>query len=144
MKTFTAAFLLLLSSLLLVSAKSDSLPPPVGKEKLTFAQIEAQKDELKDKIVLLEIDKLLGEGSDFGHGLMRYIAKDTSGSPTAYGQVVFPKEGLKKLRLDEKPGKGPFTVYVRVHVFGGKAAALSEAVGTHFAANGEKNGTYNW
>ena len=41
--------------------KSATLPPPVGKEKFTFQQIEQQKDQLKDKIVLVEIT-LVGEG----------------------------------------------------------------------------------
>ena len=35
--------------------KSASLPPPVGKKKFTLQQIEQQKDQLKDKIVLIEI-----------------------------------------------------------------------------------------
>ena len=143
MKTFTAV-VVLLSSSLLVMAKSDRLPPPVSKEKLTFEEIENQKDELKDKIVLVEIGRLLGGGSATENGLVRYIAKDTSDSPTPYGQIEFPKAGLKKLGLIEKPDKGPFTVYVRVHVFGGKAAALNEAVGTHFSPKGERGGTYSW
>jgi hypothetical protein len=32
----------------------------------------------------------------------------------------------------------------RCHIFGGKAAVLSEAVGTHFTAKGEKGEIYSW
>jgi hypothetical protein len=42
------------------AAEKESLPDPVGSEKLTFQQIEQQKDALKYKIVLIEIGKLLG------------------------------------------------------------------------------------
>ena len=50
-------------------------------------------------------------------GLARFIAKDTSDGPTPYGQIAFPQEGLKKLGLIDNPEKGPFVVYVQVHVF---------------------------
>ena len=59
--------------------KSASLPPPVVREKFTFQQIEQQKDQLKDNIVLVEIT-LVGEGGDIGNGMLRYFAEDTSGS----------------------------------------------------------------
>jgi hypothetical protein len=123
-------------------AQQSPLSAPVGKEKLTFQQIENQKIALKDKIVLVEILRLLGDGSDFGSGIVRYLAKDTSGSERPYGQILFPREVLNK------PGflnnKDPFSVYVRVHYLGGKAAALCEAVGTHFSIDPQGNATYEW
>src|SRR4051794_35076403 len=138
------SLLLVLLTALTSFAQSDGPPPPLGEDKLTFSQIEKRKDRLKDKVVRLEIATLLGKGTDWGNGLMRYIAKDTSGGATPYGQVAFPKEGLERLGLVEKPDKGPFTVYVRIRVFGGKAAALSEVVGSKFTADGEKGGSYSW
>src|SRR5207244_1590099 len=103
---------------------SASVPPPLGKKKFTFQQIEQQKDQLKDKIVLIEIT-LVGEGGDIGSGMLRYFAEDTSGSAMPYGRV-------------------DFSVYARVHVFPEKeAAAICVAVGTHVAVeNGEA--TYSW
>src|SRR6266446_9290819 len=108
--------------------KSASLPAPVGKEKFTFQQIDQQKDQLKDKIVLIEIT-LGGEGGDIGNGMLRYFAKDTPGSAMSYGRVDFPREALKKLGLLDNPKKGPLSVYIRVHFSGGNAAAIDEAVG---------------
>jgi hypothetical protein len=75
--------------------------------------------------------------------MLRYIAKDTSSSATPYGQVTFPREALKKLGHFDMADKVPFSVCVRVHVFGGKAAALSEAVGTHVSVTNGK-ATYGW
>src|SRR6266581_4715313 len=92
-------------------AGPSSLPAPVGKEKFTFQQVEQQKNELKDKIVLIEIT-LIGEGGDIGHGMLRYFAEDTSGSAMPYGRVDFPRDALKKLRLAKNPHRnGPFKIY---------------------------------
>src|SRR5438128_2890210 len=124
-------------------AGPSSLPAPVGKEKFTFQQVEQQKNELKDKIVLIEIT-LIGEGGDIGHGMLRYFAEDTSGSAMPYGRVDFPRDALKKLGLLDNPKKGPLSVYVRVHVFSEKkAAAICIAVGTHVAVENGK-ATYSW
>ncbi|SRR6266436_207452 len=117
--------------------KSASLPPPVGKKKFTFQQIEQQKDQLKDKIVLIEIT-LVGEGGDIGNGMLRYFAEDTSGSAMPYGRVDFPRDALNKLGLVDSPKKGALSVYARVHVFPEKeAAAICVAV-----ENGKA--TYSW
>ena len=126
--------------------KSASLPPPVSDKIYTFAQIQQQKAELKDKIVRLEIMYLLGEPSDLlGDGTQRYIVKDTSKGATPYGQVAFPREGLEKMGLANDPHReGPFIVYARVHVFPEKkAAAICVAVGTHVAVENGK-ATYSW
>jgi len=76
--------------------KSASLPPPVGKKKFTFQQIEQQKDQLKNKIVLIEIT-LVGEGGDIGSGMLRYFAEDTSGSRLDYSII-------------RRKGRSPFTL----------------------------------
>ncbi len=126
--------------------KSASLPPPVSDKIYTFAQIEKQKAELKDKIVRIEIRYLLGEPSDLlGDGTQRYIVKDTSKGATPYGQVAFPREGLEKMGLaNDPPRKGPFIVYAHVHVFPEKkAAAICFVVGTHVAVENGK-ATYSW
>jgi len=115
------------------SEKPDStLPAPAGEKVYTFAQIERKKAQLKDKVVRIEIQRLLGQGSDMmGDGTLRFIAKDTSGGATPYGQVAFPREGLEKTGLDKNPDKGPLTCYARVHVFPEeKAAAICVVVGT--------------
>src|SRR6266536_5004058 len=119
--------------------KSASLPPPVGKQRFTFQQIEQQKDQLKDKIVLVEIT-LVGEGGDIGNGMLRYFAEDTSGSAMPYGRVDIPREGLQKMRLAQNPHRnGPFKIYARVHVFPEKeAAAICVAVGMHFSVENGK------
>jgi len=124
-------------------AGPSSLPAPVGKEKFTFQQVEQQKNELKDKIVLIEIT-LIGEGGDIGHGMLRYFAEDTSGSAMPYGRVDFPRDALKKLGLLDNPKKGPLSVYVRVHVFGGNAAAIGDALGTKFSTDAQGKATYAW
>lgn len=136
--------LLLLALSQLATAEPSDLPAPTGKEKLTFQQIEERKDYLKEKIVAIEIEKVLGEGSEFGKGQLLYFVKDTSGSATPYGRISFPKEALVKMGVLEKPEKPPFTVYIRVHVFGGKAAAMGEAMGIKFTPKGENGGTYSW
>ncbi|HST29332.1 MAG TPA: hypothetical protein VLK27_00665 [Chthoniobacterales bacterium] len=124
------------------SAKnSDSLPAPVNEKTYTFQEIEKNKTALKDKVVKVEVLKLLGEPSDLmGNGTLRFIAKDTSGGATPYGQVAFPREGLDKVGRE-----GPYTVYARVHVFTEQksAAAISIAVGTHVATEGGK-AIYSW
>ena len=77
--------------------KSASLPPPVSDRIYTFAQIEKQKAQLKDKVVRIEIMNLLGEPSDLlGDGTQRYIVKDTSNGATPYGQVAFPAKVWRK------------------------------------------------
>jgi hypothetical protein len=127
----------------LTLAGSSSLPAPVSKEKVTFQQIDQQKNELKDKIVLLEIT-LIGKGGDIGNGMLRYFAEDTSGSAMPYGRVDFPRDALKKLGRLDKPKKGPVSVYARVHVFGGNAAAIGEAVGTKFSTDAHGKAIYEW
>ena len=98
--------------------KSASLPAPVGKEKFTFQQIEQQKDQLKDKIVLVEIT-LVGKGGDIGNGMLRYFAEDTSGSAMPYGRVDFPRDALNKLgySIIQRKGRSPsmraFTFFPR-------------------------------
>jgi len=121
-------------------AKTSSLPAPVSKEKLSFQQIDQQKKELNDKIVLIEIT-LAGQGGDIGHGMLRYFAQDTSGSAMSFGRVDFPRDALKKLGL---PKKEPLSVYVRVHFPGGNAAAIDEAVGTKFSTDAQGKTTYEW
>ncbi|HEV2842209.1 MAG TPA: hypothetical protein VGW39_12865 [Chthoniobacterales bacterium] len=130
------------------AAENDSrseLPPPVNEKVYTFKQIEAEKFDLKDKIVRLEIASLLGTGSEpQADGTKRYMAKDTSNSATPYGQVAFPAEGLRKTGLADNPKKGPLTLYVRIHLFEDKkAAAIAIAVGTHFSRTDGK-ATYGW
>ena len=121
--------------------QSESGAAPVSEKTYTFQDIEKQKTKLKDKIVKIEILKLLGEPSDLmGNGTLRFIAKDTSNSATPYGQVVFTREGLEKVGRD-----GPFTIYARVHVFTEQksAAAVSIAVGTKVSMENGK-ATYSW
>lgn len=137
-------FALLLVQTALAFAQTDEAPAPLGEDKLTFAQIEKRKARLKDKVVRVEIAKLLGQGADADNGLIRYIAKDTSNSATPYGQVAISKEGIERLGLAKNPDKGPFTVYVRIRIFGGKAAALCEIIGTKFTADGAKGASYSW
>jgi len=100
---------------------------------------------LKDKVVRIEIQRLLGQGSDMmGDGTLRFIAKDTSGGATPYGQVAFPREGLEKTGLDKNPDKGPLTCYARVHVFPEeKAAAICVVVGTKVSMENGK-AIYSW
>ena len=119
------------------------MPAPVSEKTYTFQQIEAEKVALNDKVVRIELAKLLGTGRLEGDGLMHYIAKDTSGTATPYGQIAFPKDGLEKTGL-ANPDKGPLAVYVRVHLFKDKkAAALCIAVGTHVSiADGKA--AYSW
>jgi hypothetical protein len=126
--------------------QSGPLPPPAGDKVYTFQDIEKDKAVLKDKVVKIEIQMLLGEPSDLmRNGTLRYIAKDTSKGVAPYGQVAFPREGLEKMGLANSPHReGPFTVYARVHVFPEKkAAAISVVVGTHVATEGGK-ATYSW
>jgi len=123
--------------------KSASLPAPVSKEKFTLQQIEQQKHELEDKIVLIEIT-LVG-GGDIGHGMLHYFAKDTSGSAMPYGRLDIPREDLQKMRLAQNPHhNGPFKIYARVHVFPEKkAVAICVAVGMHVSVENEK-AIYSW
>jgi len=66
--------------------------------------MEKQKAELKDKMVRSEIILLLGEPSDLlGNGTQRYIVEDSSNGVAPYGQVAFPREGLKKIGLAKDP-----------------------------------------
>jgi hypothetical protein len=126
--------------------KSASLPQPVSDKIYTFEQIEKQKPELKDKVVRIEIMKLVaGPGDLLGDGTQRYIVEDTSKGVTPYGQVAFPREGLEKMGLAKDPHReGPFIVYARVHVFSEKkAAAICAAVGTRVAVENGK-ATYSW
>ncbi|HVF71100.1 MAG TPA: hypothetical protein VM940_05780 [Chthoniobacterales bacterium] len=120
------------------------LPAPVSEKTYTFQQIEEQKVELKNKVVRVELARLLGEGVPKGDGLIHYIAKDTSKSATPYGQIAFAKEDLEKSGLAGST-KGPVTVYVRVHVFEEQksAAALCIAVGTRVAL-AEGKAVYSW
>ena len=126
--------------------KSASLPPPVSDKIYTFAQIEKQKAELKDKVVRIEIMQLVAGPADLlGNGTHRYIVEDTSKGATPYGQVGFPREGLEKMGLaNDPPRKGPFIVYAHVPVFPEKkAAAICFVVGTHVAVENGK-ATYSW
>jgi hypothetical protein len=128
------------------SAQSEnSQPAPADEKVYTFAQIEQKKAQLKDKIVRIEIQHLLGQGSDMmGNGTLRFIAKDTSSGATPYGQVAFPREGLEKTGLDKNPASGPLTCYARVHVFPEKkAAAICVVVGTKVSMENGK-ATYSW
>lgn len=123
------------------SARSETAPAPVSEKTYTFQQIENQKTKLKDKVVKVEILTLLGEPTDLmGNGTLRFIAKDTSNSATPYGQIVFTKDGFAKVGRD-----GPFTVYVRVHVFTEQksAAAVSIALGTKVSMENGK-AVYSW
>jgi hypothetical protein len=119
-----------------------SLPAPFSESLFTFLQIEQQKSDLKERIVRVEISKVLGKGADSGNNLLRFIAKDTSKSLGPYGQVTFPREGLEKTGLQGE-GKGPLAVYFRVHFVSTEAAAICEAVGTKFSS--DSRGThYEW
>ncbi len=119
-----------------------SLPAPFSESLFTFLQIEQQKSDLKERIVRVEISKVLGKGDDRGNNLLRFIAKDTSKSLAPYGQVAFPREGLEKTGL-QREGKGPLAVYFRVHFVSMEAAAICEAVGTKFSSDSQ--GTqYEW
>ena len=123
------------------NTQRSSLPAPFSESLFTFLQIEQQKQDLKERIVRVEISKVLGEGDESGN-LLRFIAKDTSKSASPYGQVAFPREGLEKTGL-RREGKGPLVVYFRVHVVSAKAAAICEAVGTKFSS--DARGThYDW
>jgi len=125
----------------LAAEQSASFPPPVSDKTYSFQEIEKNKAALKDKVVKIEILKLLGDPSDLmGNGTLRFIAKDTSGGATPYGQIAFPREGLDKVGRN-----GPFTVYARVHVFTEQksAAAISIALGTHVTTEGGK-ASYSW
>ncbi len=121
---------------------SASLPAPFSESLFTFLQIEQQKSDLKERIVRVEISKVLGEGDDGGNNLLRFIAKDTSKSATPYGQVAFPRDALAKTGL-QRDGKGPLVVYFRVHVVSTKAAAICEAVGTRFSSDA-RGPHYEW
>lgn len=119
------------------------MPAPVSEKTYTFQQIDAEKVALKEKVIRLELARLLGKGSLEGDGLIHYIAKDTSGTTTPYGQIAFPKDGLEKTGLAD-PKKGPLAVYVRVHLFEDeKAAALCIAVGTQVSVAAGK-AIYSW
>ncbi|MEY2562780.1 MAG: hypothetical protein QOH88_973 [Verrucomicrobiota bacterium] len=124
------------------NAKSAARPAPFNEKVYTFQQIEQEKSNLKDRIVRVEISKLLGEGEDKGSGMVRFIAKDSSKSTTPYGQVAFPREGLEKTGL-QKEEKGPLIIYFQVHVVAPNAAAVCEAVGTKFSPDA-KGGRYEW
>jgi hypothetical protein len=124
------------------ATKSPALPAPFNEKVFTFQQIEQEKSNLKERIVRVEISKLLGQGEDKGNGIVRFIAKDSSKSTTPYGQVAFPREGLEKTGLQQE-GKGPLIVYFQVHVVSPKAAAICEAVGTKFSPDA-KGGRYEW
>ena len=123
------------------TTQSENLSAPVSDKTYTFQEIEKNKAALKDKVVKIEILKLLGEPSDLmGNGTLRFIAKDTSNGAAPYGQVAFPREGLEKVGRE-----GPFTVYARIHVFTQQknAAAISVAVGTKVSMENGK-ATYSW
>lgn len=119
-----------------------SLPAPFSESLFTFLQIEQQKSDLKERIVRVEISKVLGKGDDSGNNLLRFIAKDTSKSLAPYGQVAFPREGLEKTGL-QLEGKGPLAVYFCVHFVSMQAAAICEAVGTKFSSDSRGN-HYEW
>lgn len=119
-----------------------SLPAPFSETVFTFLQIEQQKQSLNERIVRVEIRKLLGEGDKSGNDLLRFIAKDTSKSTTPFGQVAFPREGLEKTGL-QREEKGPLVVYFLVHVVSPKAAAICEAVGTKFSSD-SRGAHYDW
>lgn len=124
------------------STPQTSLPAPFSESLFTFSQIEQQKSDLKERIVRIEISKVLGKGNDSGQNLLRFIAKDSSKSLAPYGQVAFPREGLEKTGLQQE-GKGPLAVYFRVHFVSMEAAAICEAVGTKFSS--DSRGThYEW
>ena len=95
--------------------KSALPPPPVSDKIYTFAQIEKQKAELKDKVIRIEIMQLVAGPADLlANGTHRYIVEDTSKGATPYGQVGFPREGLEKMGLaNDPPREGPFSVYPR-------------------------------
>ncbi|HEX8077365.1 MAG TPA: hypothetical protein VF511_06085 [Chthoniobacterales bacterium] len=119
------------------------LPAPVSEKTYTFQQIDEQKATLDEKVVRVELARLLGKGSLEGDGLLHFIAKDTSGTTTPYGQVAFPKEGVEKTGLADPKAK-PQIVYMQVHVFEDKkAAALSVAVGTQ-VSTADGKARYSW
>jgi hypothetical protein len=124
------------------SSSAAALPAPFGRS-FTFAGVEQQKFNLKDRVVRVEIEKVLGEGQDIGNDMRRYIVKDTSKSATPYGQVEFPREGLEKTGL-LKEGTKPVTLFVQVHVISAKAAAICPALGTKTSPVGEKQASYEW
>jgi hypothetical protein len=128
------------------TTQSETSSASAGDKVYTFQDIENQKAKLKDKVVKIEILKLLGQPRDLlGNGTLRFIAKDTSNGATPYGQVVFTREGLEKMGLANDPNRdGPFTVYARVHVFSEKkAAAVSIVIGTKVSTENGK-ATYAW
>jgi hypothetical protein len=129
------------------ATQSETSSAPATDKIYTFQQIEQEKAKLKNKVVKIEILKLLGQPSDLmGNGTLRFIAKDTSNGATPYGQVVFTREGLEKMGLANDPNRdGPFTVYARVHVFAQQkdAAAISIVVGTKVSMENGK-ATYAW
>ena len=124
------------------ASSAAALSAPFGTS-FTFAQVEQQKFNLKDRVVRVEIEKVLGEGQDIGNNMRRYIVKDTSKSATPYGQVEFPREGLEKTGL-LKEGSKPVTLFVQVHVISAKAAAICRALGTKSSPVGEKQASYEW
>ena len=124
------------------ASSAAALPAPLGTS-FTFAQVEQQKFNLKDRVVRVEIEKVLGEGQDIGNNMRRYIVKDTSKSATPYGQIEFPREGLEKTGL-LKEGSKPVTLFVQVHVISTKAAAICRALGTKSSPVGEKQASYEW
>lgn len=148
MKTFALSLMIGLAPVALefAAAQSGELPPPVSEKIYTFAQIEKEKASLKDKVVKIEILRLLGEPSDLlGNRTLRYIAKDTSHSSTPYGQVAFTREGLERMGLAGSPHReGPYTVYALVHVFRQKQAApISIVLGNRLVTEDGKTG-YGW
>ena len=141
MKTLAFVALVCLAVPCSAFSAEPALPPPVSDKTYTFQEIEKNKAALKDKVVKIQILKILGEPSDLlGNGTLRFIVKDTSNTATPYGQVAFPREGFEKVGRE-----GPFTVYARVHVFTQQkdAAAICVAVGTRVAVEGGK-ATYTW
>ncbi len=128
------------------TAQTENSAPPAADKVYTFQQIEKEKAQLKDKVVKIEILKLLGQPTDLlKNGTLRFIAKDTSNGPAPYGQIVFTREGLEKMGLADDPNRdGPFTIYARVHVFPEKkAAAVSVVVGTKVSMENGK-AMYGW
>jgi len=119
-----------------------ALPAPFSENLFTFQQIEQQKLDLKERIVRVEISRLLGDGDAGENNLLRFIAKDSSKSLAPFGQVAFPRDALKRTGLQQE-GKGPLVVYFLVHVISTKVAAICEAVGTKFSS--DSHGThYEW
>lgn len=120
------------------------LPAPSSKTKLTFAQIDQQKRQLQNQVVLIEISKVLGEGKDMGNGMLRYIVKDTSGSATPYGQMLFSAQAVEKLGLRASGPKSPFSVYAQIYLPEPKAAVICTALGTRVSGEGTDHVTYQW